>query len=243
MVRAMEESSLPRRLGAEAFGTFCLLLVGTGAIVVDDVHGGCVTHLGVSLAFGLIVLAMIETVGDRSGAHLNPAVTLGFARAGRFPWREVVPYVVAQLVGAVSASLLLRAGFQDHSTLGATLPKFGVGRSFVVEMVITFLLMVVILCVAHGSKERGTSSALSIGSFVFLAALVAGPLTGASMNPARSLAPALVSGRLDGLWIYLVAPCVGAWCATPCCRWLRGEGCCDDAAAPGESRELNRSCA
>lgn len=217
---------LPRRVVAEAFATFCLVLAGTGAIVVDGATGGAIGHLGVALAFGLVVVVMIEAVGDRSGAHLNPAVTLGFACAGRFPWRDVAPYCAAQLFGAFAASGLLRLAFPADANLGATLPAFGHAASFAIELLITFLLMVVILAVAHGAKERGTSSALAIGSFVFLAALIAGPLTGASMNPARSLGPALATGRLEAAWLYIAAPCVGALLAAPCCRWLRGPRCC-----------------
>ncbi|MBL8843910.1 MAG: aquaporin [Planctomycetes bacterium] len=225
-----------QRCAAEAFGTFCLVAAGTGAIVVDGATGGAIGHLGIALAFGLVVVAMIEAVGDRSGAHLNPAVSLGFACAGRFPWREVAPYAAGQLVGALAASALLRLAFPADATLGATLPAFGHAASLAIELLITFLLMVVILSVAHGAKERGTSSALAIGSFVFLAALIAGPLTGASMNPARSLGPALVTGRLEAAWLYVAAPCIGALLAAPCCRWLRGPRCCGVERSGGGER-------
>ncbi len=134
-----------RRAGAELFGTFSLVLAGTGAIVVDQARGGVIGHLGVALAFGVVVLAMIEAVGDRSGAHLNPAVTLAFARSGRFPWRDVPHYVAAQLLGALLASGLLRAAFRDHATLGATLPAVGTEATIAVELLITALLMMVIL--------------------------------------------------------------------------------------------------
>lgn len=236
----IQSSSLRCRAAAETFGTFCLVLFGTGAMVVDATTGGSIGHLGIALAFGLAVVSMIEALGDRSGSHLNPAVTLAFACSGRFPWRELPAYVVAQVLGALAASGLLRAAFPEHATLGATLPVAGPAVSFAIEVVITFVLMAVILCVADGSRERGTSSALAIGATVFLAALVAGPLTGASMNPARSLAPALVSGALADSWIYVAAPSLGALLAVPCCRVLRGKKCCDAARRAPPGRDSGR---
>lgn len=194
---------------AEGIGTFALVFAGTGAIVSNDVSGGSVTHVGIALTFGLVVMAMIYAVGGISGAHLNPAVTLGFLAAGRFEWRRVLPYLAAQFVGAVAASGLLRLLFA-HPTLGTTLPAGPWWQSLVLEAVLTFLLMLVILCVATGSKEQGIMAGAAIGAVVGLEALFAGPICGASMNPARSLAPALVSGRLEHLWIYLVAPIIGA---------------------------------
>src|SRR6516225_8472203 len=145
---------LMRRLAAECVGTFALVFAGTGAIVINDVTGGTVSHIGVALTFGLIVLAMIYALGDVSGAHLNPAVTLAFVAARRFPARSAVAYIVAQCVGATLASTLIRALFPAHPTLGATLPAGGMAQSFVLEIVMTWLLMLVILCVSHGAKER-----------------------------------------------------------------------------------------
>jgi aquaporin Z len=199
-----------RKLIAEGFGTFVLVFAGTGAIVTNDVSGGAVTHVGVALTFGLVVLAMIYALGDVSGAHLNPAVTCGFALARRFRGRSVLPYLLAQSFGALAASLLLRALFPEHSSLGATFPKGSDLQSFVLEGVLTLILMFVILSVSTGAKEKGITAGIAVGSVIALEALFAGPVCGASMNPARSLAPALVSGQLRSLWVYLAAPPLGA---------------------------------
>lgn len=201
-----------RKMAAEAFGTFALVFAGTGAIVVNDTFGS-VTHVGIALTFGLVVLAMIYALGDVSGAHLNPAVTLGFAVAGRFPATAVLPYLASQLLGAFAASFALRALFPTHATLGATLPAGSVGQSFAFEVLLTLLLMVVILRVSTGAKEKGITAGIAVGAVIALEALFAGPVCGASMNPARSLAPAIVSGRTDHLWAYLVAPTLGALAA------------------------------
>jgi aquaporin Z len=219
-----------RRLAAEAFGTFALVFAGTGAIVINDVSGGTVSHVGVALTFGLVVLAMIYAVGDVSGAHLNPAVTLGFFAARRLPARWVVPYVLSQCVGAVVASGLLRLLFPAHPTLGATLPAGPVVQSFVLEGVITWVLMFVILSVSVGPKEKGVLAGIAVGAVIAFEALFAGPISGASMNPARSLAPALVAGRLDTLWVYLTAPLLGAGLAVIACRCVQDSPCCCAAA-------------
>jgi aquaporin Z len=211
---------------AAAIGTFALVFAGTGAIVVDDLFGGSLTHLGVALTFGLVVTTMIYAVGDVSGAHLNPAVSIGFWLARRLPAREVPPYVVSQCVGALAASSLLRLLFRGHGTLGATAPSVGLLSGFVLELVISFFLMFVILGVASGSKERGIMAGISVGATVCLCALFAGPVTGASMNPARSLGPALVAGQLSSLWLYVTAPLLGAGLAVLGCRCVREPGCC-----------------
>ena len=215
-----------KKLLAECFGTFCLVFAGTGAIIINDVSGGTVTHVGVAITFGLIVMSMIYAVGDISGAHLNPAVTLGFYVARRLEGSQVAPYIAAQLVGAFAASGLLRGLFPGHELLGATLPAGSASQSFVLEVILTGILMYVILSVSTGAKEKGITAAIAIGGVVGLEAMFAGPITGASMNPARSIAPALVSGNLQHLWIYLAAPVLGAALAVLGCRCTREEGCC-----------------
>jgi len=214
-----------RKLAAEFFGTFALVFAGTGAIIINDLRSGVITHLGVALTFGLIVLAMIYTLGDISGAHLNPAVTLGFWVSRRFGVRCVVPYIASQIAGAVAASLLLRGLFPTHVLLGATLPAGPELQSFILEVVLTGMLMFVVLNVSTGAKEKGITAGIAIGAVVGLEAMFAGPICGASMNPARSLGPALVSGHFEHLWIYLAAPSVGACLAVPACICVR-EGCC-----------------
>ena len=214
---------------AEAIGTFALVFAGCGAIIVDDTYAGVIGHVGVSLVFGLIVMAMIYAVGNISGAHINPAVTLGFLFAGRLQRRVVLPYISSQLLGAVTAAVLLRLLFPDHETLGATLPTVAPLRAFILEVILTFLLMFVILNVSTGHKEKGIMAGVAVGGTVALEAILGGPLTGASMNPARSLGPALVSGQLGGWWIYMVAPLVGVALAYPTCRWVQGGTCCSAA--------------
>jgi aquaporin Z len=209
-----------RRLAAEVFGTFALVFAGTGAIVINDISDHAITHVGIALTFGWIVLAMIYAIGDISGCHLNPAVTLGFVAAGRMEKRLVIPYIVSQSAGAILASTVLKMLFPEHSTLGATLPRGSDWQSFILEILLTMILMVVILCVSSGSKEKGVLAGVAVGSVIALEAMFAGPISGASMNPARSLAPALVSGHLASLWVYLVAPVIGATLAIPIFRVL-----------------------
>ena len=215
-----------KRFTSELLGTFALVFAGTGAIVINDVSGGAITHAGIALTFGLIVLAMIYTFGDVSGAHLNPAVTLGFFVAGRMPGREVFPYIVAQLLGATLASGVLRGLFPAHRNLGATIPAGSAMQSFVLEFILTAMLMLVILSVSIGAKEKGITAGIAVGSVIALEAMFAGPICGASMNPARSFAPAIISGQLGALWIYLAAPTLGALSATLLCRCAREQGCC-----------------
>ncbi len=221
---------MARRLLTEGLGTYALVFAGTGAIVIDGVTGGAVGHVGVSLTFGLVVLAMICAVGDVSGAHLNPAVTLGFFAARRLPGREVAPYAAAQVAGALAASGLLRLLFPSHATLGATLPAGGVLPAFGIEVVFTAILMFVILGVSTGSKEGGAYAGVAVGAVIAFEALTGGPISGASMNPARSLGPALVAGRFEGLWIYFAAPLSGALAAVGACRLVRAGECCRTCA-------------
>jgi aquaporin Z len=220
------ETDRVRKLAAELLGTFALVFAGTGAIVINEVSGGTVTHVGIALTFGLIVLAMIYAVGDVSGAHLNPAVTLGFFTARRFESRWVAPYIASQCAGGILASLALRLMFPTNATLGATLPAGDLLQSFVLEAILTFLLMFVILSVSTGSKEKGILAGVAVGSVIALGALFGGPISGASMNPARSLAPAVVSQRLDSLWVYMTAPILGACAAVVACRCVQEPGCC-----------------
>jgi len=210
-----------RKSLAEFFGTFAMVFAGTGAIVINTESGGAITHLGVALTFGLIVLAMIYTLGDVSGAHMNPAVTMAFAAAGLFPFASVLFYLAAQISGALLASLTLHFLFPQNATLGATLPAGLPMQSFVLEIILSGLLMFVILNVSHGAKEKGITAGIVVGSVIALEALFAGPICGASMNPARSLAPAIVSGHLEHLWIYLVAPVLGMLLAIPLYRLVR----------------------
>lgn len=217
---------------AEVLGTFALVFAGCGAIVVNDA-GGALGHVGVCLVFGLVVMAMIYTVGDVSGAHLNPAVTVGFWAAGRLPGREVPRYAAAQVVGAILAAALLRGLFPDSATLGETAPSGSPWQSLVLEIVLTFLLMAVILNVAMGAKEKGIMAGVAVGGSIALLALFGGPVSGASMNPARSLGPALVAWRLEPLWIYFVGPTVGALAACRICHVLQGPECCPPEDDPG----------
>lgn len=214
-----------KRLIAEAIGTFWIVFAGTGAIVVGDVSGA-IPHLGVAMVFGLVVFSMIAALGDLSGAHFNPAVTIGFFLARRFPCSEVAPYILSQLVGALIASLVLLAIFPAHETLGATFPAGSATQSWVLEVILAFGLMFVILSVSTGASEKGIIAGLAIGGVVGLEALFAGPISGASMNPARSLGPALVSGQLADLWIYLTAPVVGATLAVLACTCAHDKSCC-----------------
>ena len=216
------------KLVAEAFGTFCLVFAGCGAMVVNEVTGGVIGHAGVALTWGLIVAAMIYSVGDVSGAHINPAVTVGFWLARQFPAAKVLPYIGAQVLGALLAAGMLRLLFPTSQTLGATIPHDMdlVWQSFVLEVLLTLILMFVILCVAIGSKERGLMAGIAIGATVGLEAMFAGPICGASMNPARSLAPAVVSADADALaslWVYLAATLAGAALAVPLWRAIYAE--------------------
>ena len=224
-----------KKCGAEFIGTFALVFAGTGAIIINDVSSGAVTHVGIGLTFGLVVLAMIYTLGDISGAHINPAVTLGFFAAQRFPARGLFPYIASQCLGALAASTTLRLLFPTHSTLGNTIPAGSAAQSFALEVILTAILMFVILGVSTGAREKGITAGIAVGSVIALEALFAGPICGASMNPARSLAPAVVSLQLSSLWIYLLAPTAGALLAVVGCRCVREEGCCSISCGAAKS--------
>lgn len=215
-----------KRYMAEGIGTFILVFAGTGAIVVNDVSGGVITHSGIALTFGLAVMAMVYAVGDVSGAHINPAVSLGFWAARRLPGRQVPAYILSQCAGALAASGLIRLLFVEHDGIGATMPAGSLGQSFVLEIVLTGILMFVILCVSTGSQEKGITAGAAIGAVIMFEAMFAGPISGASMNPARSLGPAIVGGNWQHLWIYLLAPVIGAVAAVVGCRCVQAEGCC-----------------
>ena len=202
--------SLTRRSLCEALGTFILIFCGTGAIVVNDLSQGAITHVGIALTFGLVVLALIHALGPISGCHLNPSVSMGLWLAGKFPTKELGSYIASQCAGALLASLLMRAMFPEHPTLGATLPASGAMQSFILEIVLTWILMLVILCVSSGPQPDAAFAAISIGAVIGLEAMFAGPISGASMNPARSLAPALISMHPEHLWAYLLAPMIGS---------------------------------
>jgi len=214
---------MARKFLSEILGTFGLVFTGCGAVVVNDVTGGAVGHLGICTVFGLVVMAMVYSFGDVSGAHINPAVTIAFWLSGRFPLKEVAPYIVAQIIGSTTACALLWYLFPDDGTyLGATLVSGSIMQSFVLEVALSFLLMLIIIMVATGSKEVGTLAGIAIGAAVAVLALMGGPISGASMNPARSLGPALVSGNLEHIWVYIVAPIIGAAFAVPISNLIKG---------------------
>lgn len=202
--------TLLKKVGAEIVGTFALVFAGCGAIMVDETSKGALGHLGVATVFGLVVCVMVCATGHVSGAHFNPAVTLAFASTRRFPWREVPAYVGAQLLAAVAAAAALSAIVGPVASLGSTTPKVSTVAALLMELIITFLLMFVITAVATDSRAEGPTAGPAIGGTVALCALFAGPLTGASMNPARTLGPALLAGEFTSVWIYVVAPVIGA---------------------------------
>ena len=208
---------------AEGIGIFGLVFAGCGAIMINTLSNGQITHVGVGLVFGLVVAAMIYATGHLSGAHLNPAVTLGFVLARHFPLRRLAGYWLAQLLGALAAIGCLRLLLGDVAHLGATLPARagGAWQAFGFEVLLTFFLMFVIMAVATDTRAVGQAAALAIGATVGLEALFAGPISGASMNPARSLAPAIISGIWTDQWVYMTAPFIGAALAALVYRWLR----------------------
>ncbi len=212
-----------RKYLAEFLGTYAIVFAGTSAIIINQVSSGAITHAGISITFGLIVMSMIYAFGDISGAHFNPAVTIAFSIARKFPVKRIFPFIISQLAGAIAASFTLRLMFPDHILLGATMPAGTEWQSFAMEFILTFFLMLVIINVATGSKEQGMFAGLAIGGVVALEAMFAGPVCGASMNPARSLGPAIVSGHTEHLWIYLTATVIGAIAAVPVWKFINNK--------------------
>ena len=213
------------KLVSEFMGTFSLVFVGCGAIVVNDLYGGVLGHFGISIVFGLIIMAMIYSVGNVSGAHLNPAVTIGFYSVKRINLKQTILYIISQILGSIVASIFLKILFLSHQNLGTTKPSGNILTSFIIETILTFLLMFVIINVSTGHKEKGIMAGVSIGGFITLAALMGGPVSGASLNPARSIGPSLISGNMSNLWIYIIAPILGAVLASPFCKIIQGEKC------------------
>jgi len=203
-----------KRYIAELVATFFLVFCGTGAIVIDQEMGGVITNTGIAIAFGIIVTVMIFAYGRISGAHMNPAVTLSLVALKLHPKKELLPYISVQLIGAVLASLVLLLLFPNNQFLGATMPSGTDWQSFVLEFILTFLLMLVILMTSQGRRVEQYFAPIAIGLTVLLEALFAGPICGASMNPARSFAPAIVSGHLEHLWVYILSTTLGALAAS-----------------------------
>jgi aquaporin NIP len=230
-----------RRLAAEFVGTFALVFAGCGAVMVDaKTHA--LGHVGVAISFGLVIMVMIYAVGHISGAHFNPAVSFGFALGRHFPWPRLLGYWTAQLLGALAAAAILRGSLGNLAHSGATFPAGSQGQSFLWEFVLTFFLMFVIMAVATDTRAVGEAAAIAIGGTVGLDAMFGGPISGASMNPARSIGPALVSGDLHALWLYIVAPLVGAATAALGYQFIRGEPsrALEGAPAP-EPEQLERA--
>jgi aquaporin NIP len=211
-----------RALVAEAIGTFALVFAGCGAIMVDaKTHA--LGHVGVAITFGLVIMFGIYAVGHISGAHFNPSVTFAFALSRHLPWPRALGYGGAQLIGAIAAAAVLRGSLGNIANVGATLPSGSQGQSFLWELVLTFFLMFVIMAVATDTRAVGEAAAIAVGGTVGLDAMFGGPISGASMNPARSIGPALVSGNLHALWLYIVAPICGASLAALAYQFVRGE--------------------
>jgi aquaporin NIP len=224
-----------RAIVAETVGTFALVFAGCGAIMVDA-KTQALGHAGVAISFGLVIMAMIYALGHISGAHFNPAVTFAFALSRHFPWQRAAGYWAAQLAGALLAASLLRASLGDVAHVGATLPSGSQGQSFLWELVLTFFLMLVIMAVATDARAVGEAAAIAVGGTVALDAMFGGPISGASMNPARSAGPALVAGNLHALWLYIVAPVLGAALAALVYQLLRGEPLAPSTAASAPMR-------
>jgi MIP family channel proteins len=232
----LQTAPLARALAAEAIGTFALVFAGAGAIMVNA-KTEALGHVGIALTFGLVIMAMIYAVGHISGAHFNPAVSFAFALTRHFPWPRVLGYWAAQVAGALAAALILRASLGDVANVGATLPSGSDGQAFLWEVVLTFFLMFVIMAVATDTRAVGEAAAIAIGGTVGLDAMFGGPITGASMNPARSLGPALAAGELHAIWVYLLAPLLGASLGALAYQFVRGEATRPAELSHGDSEE------
>jgi MIP family channel proteins len=227
---AADRPELLRRAAAEGLGVFALVFAGCGAVITEAEHPGSLGTVGVALVFGLVIMAMVYATGHLSGAHLNPAVTLAFVVTRHFPRAEATAYLIAQAAGALAAAALLGAIWPSHpGELGVTLPTVGTGSAFVYEAILSAFLMFVIMAVATDTRAVGAAAAIAIGGTVGLDALFGGPITGASMNPARSLGPAIIAGELDDLWLYLVAPPIGAVIGALAYQLVRGSSPGDPA--------------
>lgn len=208
-----------RKYVAESLGSF-LVFCGTGSIIINQQTNGEVTHIGIAITFGLIVMVLIYALGHISGAHFNPAVSIAFTLAKKFELKQLAPYIFSQAVGAFTATLVLKYLFPTNELLGSTNPSGSELQSFILELILTFLLMLVILNVATGSKEQGMFAGIAIGATVLIEAMFAGPISGASMNPIRSIVPAVVSGYTEHLWIYVISTILGAALAVPTWKYL-----------------------
>jgi aquaporin Z len=203
-------STLREKIAAEFWGTFILVFTGTGAVIINQVTNGAVSHLGIGITFGLVIMSLIYALGDISGAHFNPAVTIGFGLTRRLQSNLILPFIGSQIAGGIAASLILKLLFPTNVDLGSTHPFGAISQTFLLEIVLTAILMFVILNVSTGTKEKGITAGITVGAIIGLEAIFAGPISGASMNPVRSLAPSIVSGDIRDLWIYIVAPIIGA---------------------------------
>ena len=205
-----------------------MVFCGCGAMTINEITNGSISHVGVAITWGLIVMAMIYAFGEISGAHFNPAVTIGFAFAKKFAWTQVPKYIIAQAIGAIFAVFLLWFLFPESQFLGETTPANGFlpYKAAILEFLLTFFLMVVIINVSTGSKEVGTMAAIAVGGVILLEAMFAGPITKASMNPIRSIAPAIFTGNFQYLWLYITAPILGAIVAVSSCKLVKDDNCC-----------------
>ena len=224
----MSKNNIMKQYISEAIGTFALLFCGCGAMTINEITQGSISHVGVAATWGLIVMGMIYAFGEISGAHLNPAVTIAFAFAKKFSWQKVPKYILAQAIGGIFASFMLWFLFPDSQFYGETTPMLGYPayKAAILEFILTFILMLVIINVSTGSKEIGTMAAIAIGGVVTLEALFAGPITKASMNPIRSIAPAIFTGNFQYIWLYITAPILGAIAAVSSCKLVKAKQCC-----------------